>query len=64
MAALGKEVAQRTEACAEARKLHAALRRQVEVTRRARARNLDRVDVTCRTLIAKAGGEVQVNVEV
>ncbi|CBN76158.1 conserved unknown protein [Ectocarpus siliculosus] len=60
VAALGKEVAQRTEACAEARKLHAALRRQVEVTRRARARNMDRVDVTCRTLIAKAGGEVQV----
>ncbi|CAM9234588.1 unnamed protein product [Ectocarpus sp. 13 AM-2016] len=60
VAALGKEVAQRTEACAEARKLHAALRRQVEVMRRAHARNLDRVDVTCRTLIAKAGGEVQV----
>lgn len=48
------------EACAEGRRLHAALRRQVEVARRARARNLDTVDVGCRTLIAKAGEEVQV----
>lgn len=60
VAALGKEVIQRAEACAEARKLHAALRKQVEVARRARARNLDSVDVACRTLIAKAGDEVQV----
>lgn len=61
MAALGKEVTQRAGACAEARKLHAALRKQIEVARRARARNLDTVDVACRKLIAKAGEEVQVN---
>ncbi|CAM9456742.1 unnamed protein product, partial [Scytosiphon promiscuus] len=60
VAALGKEVVQRVEACAEARRLHATLRRQVEAARRARARNLDKVDVACRTLISKAGEEVQV----
>lgn len=63
MAALGKEATQRAEACAEARKLHAAVRKQIEVARRTRARNLDTVDVACRKLIAKAGEEVQVNME-
>ncbi|CAM9189783.1 unnamed protein product, partial [Sphacelaria rigidula] len=58
--ALGKEVARRAEQCMEGRKINAALRRQVEIARRARARNLDAVDVACRKLIAKAGNEVEV----
>lgn len=57
---LGKEVARRAEGCAESRRVNSALRRQVEVARRARARNLDSVDMACRKLIAKAGSEVQV----
>lgn len=61
VAALGKEVSQRAEACAEARKLHAALRRQVEVARRGRARNLDTIDSACRRLAAEAAGEARVS---
>ena len=59
MTALGKEVTQRAEACAEARKLHAALRRQIEVARRGRARNLDTVDLACRRLTTEATGEAR-----
>ena len=61
MAALGKEVTQRAESCAQARKLHASLRRQVEVARRGRARNLDTIDSACRRLIAEAAGEARVS---
>lgn len=61
VAALGKEVSQRAEACAEARKLHAALRRQVEFARRGRARNLDTIDSACRRLAAEAAGEARVS---
>ncbi|CAM9335731.1 unnamed protein product, partial [Laminaria digitata] len=60
VAALGKEVSQRAEACAEARKLHAALRRQVEVARRGRARNLDTIDSACRKLTSEVAGEARV----
>lgn len=62
--ALGKEVARRAEQCMEGRKINAALRRQVEIARRARARNLDAADVACRKLIAKAGNEVEVYAKV
>lgn len=40
--------------------MNAALRRQAEIARRSRARNLDAVDVACRKLITKAGSELQV----
>ena len=60
VAALGKEVTRRAEACAEARKLNASLRRQIEVARRTRANNLDTVDVACRRLIAGSVEEAEV----